>query len=147
MAEGRSDLGVGTIVYWMIALFLAVFGLLAFQSIGAPFLLSGVAMIAVTPLRGRPRVFWPVLAGVIAFSAVFLLVAPLSCERTTAHPGQAETQEVEEATCSNLLGIGYSGTGDYEPSLIPALLAGLGVGAVAAFAARVLAARGSAVRP
>ncbi len=147
VTEDRSGWGVGAVVYWMIALFLVVFGLLAFLHIGAPFLLAGVTMVVAAPFRRRALLFWPVLVGVVTFSAVILLVGPFSCERTTLHPGQAETQEVEEATCSSVLGIGYSGTGDYEPSFLPAILAGVGAGVVAAAAARLVAARGSAARP
>ena len=130
----------------MIAAFLVVFGLLAFLHIGAPFLLAGLTMVATVPLRSRPRIFWPVIVGVFAFSAIFLLVAPFDCERTMTHPGQAETEEVEEASCSSFVGIGYSGTGDYEPSFLPAILAGIGAGAVAAVAARLMIAR-TAARP
>jgi hypothetical protein len=147
VAEGRSGWSAGAVVYWMIALFLAVFGLLAFLHIGAPFLLAGVTMIVARPFRRRPLIFWPVVVGVAGLCTVVLLVGPFDCERTTTHPGQAETQEVEEADCSSLLGIGYSGTGDYEPSFVPAILAGVGVGVVAAAAARLVAARGSAARP
>ncbi len=137
---------MGAVVYWMIALFLVVFGLLAFLHIGAPFLFAGVTMIVATAFRRRPLLFWPVVVGVATFCAGVLLVGPFECERATVHPGQAETEAVEEATCSSVLGIGYSGTGDYEPSFLPAILAGVGAGAVAAAAARLVAARGSAVR-
>lgn len=137
---------VGTILYWMVALFLTLFGLLALLSIGAPFLLLGVAMIAVSPFRNRPRIFWPVLVGAFALCATFLLTAPLECERTGSLTSEG-VEEAEEATCSSLVGIDYSGAGDYEPSLLPALLIGLGVGGAAAVVTRLAVGRGSPPPP
>lgn len=145
MTTSPSGWRTGAIVYWTLALLLTVFGFLAFAWIGAPFLVLGVAMFLMGPLRHRTRLFWPVIVGVFAFSAVFLVAAPFACERSgTLSPEGVE--EAEQATCSSLIGIDYSGVGDWEPSYIPTLLAGLGIGAVAAVACHVLIRRGLATR-
>jgi hypothetical protein len=93
------------------------FGLLALFSIGLPFLVTGLALVVLRPVRHRPASFWPSLIAVWAFFIGFLLVAPLGCTATTA-PAQPRT------TCSSLLGH-YSGGGGYNPSLWPAVSAGV----------------------
>jgi hypothetical protein len=133
---------VRTALYWVVAVACIAFGLLASPStIGAPFVVTGVAMMALWPIRRRVRVFWPALVGVIAFSAVLLLVAPSAgCERTGIL-SPAGVEEEEHSTCSSLIGIHYSGAGEYEPSVLPAALAGLGVGAAAAAGTYVIVRR------
>jgi hypothetical protein len=110
--------------YWMASLGLIVFGALAMFSIGRPFLLIGLAMLILGALRKRPAVFWPPFAAVVAYNVGYWAVAPLSCT-TTEIAGQAAT-----TTCSSLIGIGYSGSGIYNPSLDPANQAGLLLAAV-----------------
>jgi hypothetical protein len=140
---GRSSWRVGVIAYWLCACALISFGFLAALSVGVPFLLVGLTMAAVWPLRRRPQIMWPVLAGVTVFSAVFLLVAPIECSRTVV---SSQAVEQEEASCPSFAGIHYSGAGDYEPSLLPALLAGLGAAGIAAGTTRVLVARSHRVK-
>ncbi len=146
VATDRARAPIWTIAYWSLAVFLTAFGILALASIGAPFLLIGVVMIVLWPFRHRPRLFWPVMAGVVAFGVVFLLAAPFECERTgTLSPEGVE--EEEHATCSSVIGVDYSGVGDWDPSYLPTILAGLGIGVVAAVGTRLLVARRLTARP
>jgi hypothetical protein len=110
----------GAAVYWSGAVVLVVVGFLAIFSIGAPLLLTGVAMLVLGRWRHRPAVVWPVLVGLWSFVLGYVLVVPLDCSTSATPPG-----EVGRTTCSNVLGIDYSGTGVYNPSLLPALMAGL----------------------
>ena len=112
-------------MYWIIAVALVVFGFLGGFSIGGPFLMLGLAMLALGPFHHRPRLFWPVIAGVVAFSAGYWAVTPLVCT-TTAHLG-----EEASTACTNLLGISYAGGPDYNPPLVPARIAGLAAGLAA----------------
>jgi hypothetical protein len=140
MAEGRA----GSIAYWFGAVVLVLFGALAIFSIGAPFFLTGIAMLAVGRWRREPSVIWPVLLGVWSLVLVYLLIAPGSCTATTlpAHAGIGGS--AGHTTCTNPLGIEYSGPGVYNPPLLPALLAGLAIAAaVVAVVRRVFRARTS----
>ncbi len=111
--------------YWVGSLGLIAFGVIAMFSIGRPFLLVGLAMLILGPLRSRPVLFWPPLAAVIAYNVAYWAVAPLYCTATEAVGGTSTT------TCSSLIGIGSSGSGIYNPSLDPANQAGLLVAAIA----------------
>ena len=117
--------GLGAWVgYWAASVGLIVFGLLGILSIGRPFLLVGLAMFILGPLRSRAVVFWPPLMAVIAYNVGYLAVAPFYCTATQAVGGPSTT------TCSNLIGINYSGSGTYNPSLEPANQAGLLLSAI-----------------
>lgn len=111
--------------YWVGSLGLIAFGVIAMFSIGRPFLLVGLAMLILGPLRSRPVLFWSPLVAVIAYNVAYWAVAPLYCTATEAAGGTSTT------TCSSLIGIGYSGSGIYNPSLDPANQAGLVVAAIA----------------
>ena len=111
--------------YWVASLGLMAFGVVAMFSIGRPFLLVGLAMLILGPLRSRPVLFWPPLVAVIAYNVGYLAVAPFYCSATEAVRGTSTT------TCSSLIGIGYSGSGIYNPSLDPANQAGLLLAAIA----------------
>lgn len=111
--------------YWAASLGLIAFGVVAMFSIGRPFLLVGLALLLLGPLRSRPVLFWPPLVAVIAYNVGFWAIAPLSCTATEAAGGTSTT------TCSSLIGIGYSGSGIYNPSLDPANQAGLGLAVIA----------------
>lgn len=110
--------------YWVASLGLIAFGLLGMLSIGRPFLLVGLAMLILGPLRSRPVLFWPPLMAVIAYNVGYLAVAPLYCTATATVGGASTT------ICSNLIGIDYSGSGTYNPSLEPANQAGLVLAAI-----------------
>jgi len=111
--------------YWVASLGLMAFGVVAMFSIGRPFLLVGLAMLILGPLRSRPVLFWPPLVAVIAYNVGYLAVAPFYCSATEAVGGTSTT------TCSRLIGIGYSGSGIYNPSLDTANQAGLLLAAIA----------------
>lgn len=139
----------GAIGYWVLAAVLVAFGYLALFSIGAPFVLTGLAMIVVGRWRRNPAVVWPALIGVWAFVVGYVLVAPLGCT-TSGGPapalrGASSSPALSHTVCTNILGIDYSGTGIYNPSLIPGLLAGLAVAILAVALTRRLLVRGGSM--
>jgi hypothetical protein len=129
---------VGRAAYWGVAVVLVGFGYLALFSVGAPFLLTGIAMIVVSPWRTRREVLWPALVGVWAFVLGYLLVAPLGCTSKTMAVTAGSPAAASHTTCTNILGIDYSGTGIYNPSLVPALVVAAAAGAAGALATRFL---------
>ena len=128
---------VPTPLYVAIALVLCAFGFLAILSIGAPIFLTGAAMLAAAPWRHRRGVLGPVLLGVWGFVGAYVLLAPLGCS-SSARPAEPGTAFVEHTSCTNVLGIDYSGVGAYDPPLLPALLAGLAAGLAVAVGTRRL---------
>jgi hypothetical protein len=111
--------------YWIASLGLIAFGVVGMFSVGRPFLLVGLAMLVLGPLRSRPALYWPPLVAVIAHNVGYWAVAPLYCSATEA-VGDAST-----TVCSSLIGIRYAGSGIYNPSLDPANQVGLMLAAVA----------------
>ena len=128
----------GTAAYWGVAVVLVGFGYLALFGIGAPFLLTGIAMMVVSPWRSRHEVLWPTLVGVWVFVLGYLLIAPLGCTSTATAVTAGSPVSTSHTTCTNILGIDYSGTGTYEPTLLPALVFGAAAGAAGALATRFL---------
>lgn len=117
--------------YWVTTLLLVVFGFITGFSIGPPFLLLGLAMLVLGPVRRRPRVFWPALIGIVAFIAGVVAVIPLTCTATEA------IGETSYTVCTSLVGPTWSGSGLYNPPAEAselALAVGLGAGAVTAIA-------------
>ncbi len=130
----------GVVAYWAGAIVLVAFGYPALFGIGAPFLLTGLAMLIVGPWRGRATVLWPTLVGVWSFVLGYILVAPLYCT-ATAGPVAPGAPFVQHTTCTNVLGIDYSEAGNYNPSLLPGFIAGLMAGAMGAVLTRRVIAR------
>ncbi len=128
---------MGSVAYWSLAAVFTVFGFLDLVAIGAPFLLTGVAMLLVGPRRRDRAILWPVLIGVWSFVVGYVLAAPLGCT-ATAGPVAVGEVAVEQTSCANVLGIDYSGGGGYRAPLLPALLAGVVLALAAAFLARRL---------
>ena len=95
--------------YWIAALLLVAFGFIAGFSIGPPFLLVGLAMLVLGPLRRWPRLYWPPLVGVLAFILGTILFVPLSCTAST------EVGQDSHTVCTSLLGLSWSGPGIYNP--------------------------------
>ncbi len=125
MAWNQRDAEIG---YWVVALTLTLGGLIAASGLiwlGIPAFLLGLTLLAMGRLRGRPRVFWPVVGGVVIFLGVTTAVMPMGCTATTPEAGSSATATPDHTECSNALGLRYSGGGDYSPSYVPALLAGL----------------------
>jgi hypothetical protein len=118
--------------YWIAALLLVAFGFVTGFSIGPPFLLVGLALLVLGPLRRWPRLFWPPLVGVIAFTFGVALFIPLTCTATAADVGQ-----ISNTVCTGLLGQTWSGSGLYNPppeAFASAFRLGLGAGVAAAIA-------------
>ena len=111
--------------YWITSIGLIALGLVGTFSIGRPFLLVGLALVVLGPVRRRPVLFWPPLVAVIAYNVGYWAVVPLYCTATEAVGGTSAT------ACSSLIGIRYSGAGIYNPSLEPANLVGLLLAAIA----------------
>jgi hypothetical protein len=130
--------GVG---YWALAIALTVVGFVDLVAIGAPFFLTGLALIAVGPSRHRPEVLWPALASVWTLVVGYVLFGPLGCTTSGGAPAEAAGPALERTTCTNVLGIDYSGGVGYSPSLMPALLAGVALAVVAAIVVRRLVRR------
>jgi len=105
--------------YWITSLGLIALGFVGMFSIGRPFFLVGLAMLVLGPVHRRPRLFWPPLLAVVAYNVGYWAVAPLYCTATEAVGSPSTT------VCSSVLGINYSGSGLYNPSLDPANMAGL----------------------
>src|SRR5438105_862416 len=89
------------------------FGFVALFSYGAPFFLTGVAMLAVGRWRSNRAVFWAVLGAVWLFVLGYILVAPLSCRSSATGAGISGGADgslrLPQTTCSNLIGIHYGG--------------------------------------
>jgi hypothetical protein len=110
-------------VYWAIAVALILFGMIGIFSIGAPFLLLGIMLAVLSPWRTRRGVLATGIAVILGFIVGVVLIGPGGCTSTAVPVGGV--QSVGITTCSNLLGITYEGSGTYNPSLLPALLAGI----------------------
>lgn len=110
--------------YWIACAGLIVVGFLGSFSIGQPFLLVGLAMLALGAFRGRPLAFWPPMLAVIGYNIVYWSVAPFSCTASETVGGTSYT------LCSSLIGLRFEGEGIYNPPLTPAILAGLLVAAL-----------------
>lgn len=134
---------VGTFVYFAVAITLCASGLVGILSIGGPFLLTGVAMLAVSPWRRRRDVLWPAVVAPWAFTITYVLLGPLGCSTSGGTPALARSigQLLARTECTNVLGIDYSGAGAYRPPLLPAFAAGIAVALLVSFALRRFLAR------
>jgi hypothetical protein len=83
-------LNVRTAAYIAIAAILLVFGYLALFSIGWPFALTGILMLALIGQRHRFDVLAPALAWPWVFTIGYLLVAPIGCTTTASHDRRRE---------------------------------------------------------
>jgi hypothetical protein len=117
--------------YWAMVVALILFGSLAIFSIGAPFVLLGIMLAVLFPWRTRRGVLATGMAVILGLVVGYVLVAPLSCISGTTVAVRALELPARTTTCSNLLGISYEGSGIYNPSLLPALLAGIALAAIA----------------
>ena len=124
-----------SVAYWVLVAVLVVFGALGMFTIGAPFLITGVTLAVLAPVRNRPRVFWPVVLGVVGFFLGYVLVAPVYCSQSESFTSGDVVETVNPTLCRSLIGITYSGTGNYNPPLAPGFAAGIAVGGLSALGA------------
>jgi hypothetical protein len=113
--------------YWIVAVALIVFGFITGFSIGQPFLVVGLVMLGLGPVRTRPLAFWPPMLGVIAFNVAYVAIAPFSCTSgflLDSNGGGTATATV----CTSLIGLRYGGEGVVNPSLLPAIVVALVTG-------------------
>jgi len=109
---------------------LVVFGFITGFSIGIPFLLLGLLLAALSPFRANLKVFWPTILAYVAFIGALILASPVRCSQTVS-----DLNSIGRTTCTSLVGIDYSGAGNYNPSHLPALITAVIAGAVVAVAA------------
>ena len=130
----------GAVAYWALVIFLIGFGFLGILSIGLPLLLLGITLAILSQRRHETAVIAAGVAAIFGFTLGYILVAPLTCtmtERVTL----GGTHSGGRTVCSNILGLNYSGRGICNPSLLPALIAGIVVAVLLASGARWLARR------
>jgi hypothetical protein len=126
----------GPAPYYVVAAVLIAFGVLGILTIGLPFLLAGVLLLALTPYRNRPEILWPPLVGVLVWTATEAAVAPWRCgESVTGSAGPNGVTVSHGEACHTAFGMQAS-----NGAAAPALIA-LAVAVVAAVATRVLLAR------
>jgi hypothetical protein len=125
------------VAYLIIAVCLVGFGIAGLLSIGAPFLLTGVVMLACFPWRARRRVLWTALAGVWGFTLGYVLVAPLGCTETSSAALAGEPVPVGPVvTRCNGIFFDYVGGAGYGAPLLPAVAVGVVVATVAVLVTR-----------
>ena len=124
-------LNVRTALYIAIAVILIIFGYLALFSIGWPFALTGILMLALIGQRHRFDVLAPALAWPWVLTIGYLLVAPIGCTSTAVPSG---TEAVEGWTRCDSLFLTYAGPTPYRPPLLPALLTGVALATAASLA-------------
>lgn len=111
---------------------LVVFGYLALFSIGWPFALTGIIMLALIGQRHRVDVLAPALAWPWVFTIGYLLLAPIGC--TSSATPTIGDRAVEGVTRCNSLFLTYEGRTPYEPPWLPALLTGVALATTASLA-------------
>ena len=130
------------LAYATLAVVLIIFGFAGLLSMGAPFLLTGIVMLVCFPWRRRREVLWPAISGVWGLTLGYVLLAPIGC--STGGTSESLTigfvSTAATTTCDGVF-FDYSGGASYNPPLLPALLVGVLVGAVAIIAMRALLSR------
>jgi len=116
--------GMRKIAYLAVAMATALFGYLALFSIGFPFLLTGLLMLTLTPLRRRIEIMVPALLWPWMFTLGYVLVAPLGCTRFATPTIVDGVGNLEGTTRCNALFFTYAGDGSYSPPIWPAVLVG-----------------------
>jgi hypothetical protein len=86
--------------YWITSLALIAFGIAGAMTIGLPFLIIGLAMAVLGPIRHQARVYRPIMLGLIAFNVAFMAIAPAYCSATSTIGGGSSA-----ATCTSFIGI------------------------------------------
>ena len=114
------------IAYHVVAVVLIAFGVLGILSIGLPFLVGGVLLLALAPNRHRPEILWPPLAALAAWTATYAVAAPWGCSQTISSTNGAagSTTMVGKEICRTAFGVGV-GNGLAEPALVASAAAGI----------------------
>jgi hypothetical protein len=107
--------------YWIASFALIAFGIVGAMSIGLPFLLIGLAMLVLSPIRHRPLAFWPIFLGFASFNLASLLIEPFYCSATSVGGGSSQT------TCSSLTGIPWPADAAGAGASATAVAVGLGI--------------------
>jgi len=123
--------------YIAVAIVLVVFGLLALFSIGFPFLLTGLVMLAVTPYRHRPDILVPTLVWPWAFTLGYVLVAPLGCRTLSMVEVRDGVGTLGGSTTCHALFFSYAGGASYSPPIWPAILLGATFATALTFLVRI----------
>jgi hypothetical protein len=119
--DERTLLNVRMALYIAIAVILIVFGYFALFSIGWPFAVTGILMLALIGQRHRFDVLAPALAWPWVFTIGYLVVAPIGCTATPTIAGGAD----EGWTRCDSLFLTYAGPTPYRPPFLPAVLTGV----------------------
>jgi hypothetical protein len=128
----------GDVAYYAVASILVAFGVLGILSIGLPFLLIGVVLLALGPSRRRPERLWPPIVGVVVWTGTFVALVPTTCSVTGRARVGGPVTTVE--ACRNLLG--FDPVGGQVTALLVASAAAIAVGiSVRAFLVRRVRAR------
>ena len=136
-----------TPAYLSVGVVLTLIGFLTIYSIGLPFLLTGVAMLALVRLRSRREIVLPALAWPWLFTLGYVLVGPLGCSTSARSAGPGRPESIAGPTTCRSLFVTYEGGPSYSPPLWPAVVTGLVLATVAAFVIRHVVARGHASAP
>lgn len=118
--------------YWLAVIVLVALGFLTIFSFGLYFWFMAIVLAVLSPFRSRPQVFLPGLALFLGFLVAYLLVAPWGCSQSfTSNPTTGE-ETLSPVVCTSPIGIEYTGPEPFDPSRIPALIAGGATAVVAA---------------
>jgi len=104
------------VAYYGAATVCLAFGLLGLASIGFPFLLVGIVLLAVGPVRRRRDVLWPPLTAVVVATVIYVLLIPTTCS--------VVREGVDH--CENL--VGFDLPGREFTALVIAVILALAVG-------------------
>jgi hypothetical protein len=111
--------------YVAVAIVLAVFGFLALFSIGFPFLLTGLVMLALTPRRQDVAIIIPALVWPCALTLGYVLVAPLGCRTLSIGEVRDGVGTIGGSTTCHAVFFSYAGDVSYSPPTWPAILVGV----------------------
>lgn len=118
--------------YWLIIGALLVLGFLSGFSIGGIFWYIAIVMILLSPFRSRPRLLKTAIALFAGFLIGYVLVVPFGCYQSSTFDESGVS--VSDVVCRSLTGLEYSGPEPYEPSPVPAVMAGSALAVVASAA-------------
>jgi hypothetical protein len=74
------------------------------------------------------------MAFVLGFLLGYVLIAPFGCSQTMEADAETGQETASQVVCTSPIGLEYSGSEPFNPSLAPALLVALATGVVASLA-------------